>query len=107
LTVVGFRGISNFQPALSSGGSGMYPVTEKTPMSSELKRLVGELDVWLAVRGDLLDAPARDEFRASVDRLKQAVDLADAEAEDRLMNDAINLLASALSVLTNVMSLWK
>jgi hypothetical protein len=106
-TVVGFRGISNFQPALSSGGSGMCPVTEKAPMSSELKRLVDELDLWLAARGDLLDAPARDEFRASVERLKQAVEVAEVEAEDRLMIEAMNLLASALSVLTNVMALWK
>ena len=76
-------------------------------MSFELKRLVGELECWLAKRGDLLDAPARDEFEVSIKRLKQAVDEADAESENRLMQDAMNLMAAALSVLTNVMALWK
>ena len=76
-------------------------------MSFELKRLVGELEYWLAKRGDLLDAPARDEFKASLDRLKQAVDEADAESETRLLQDAMNLTAAALSVFTNVMALCK
>lgn len=76
-------------------------------MSIELKRLVGELESWLAKRGDLLDAPARDEFKASIESLKQAVDEADAESESRLLQDAMNLMAAALSVLTNVMALWK
>ena len=76
-------------------------------MSSDLKRLVGELGNLLATRGVLLDAPARDEFETWLDRLKKAVDEADAEAADRLRVDALDLFAALLSVLTNVMTLLK
>ena len=76
-------------------------------MSSDLKRLVGELETLLAERGVLLDAPARDEFEAWLDRLKRASDEADAEATDRLRVDALDLFAALLSVLTNVMTLLK
>lgn len=76
-------------------------------MSSDLKRLVDELGNLLATRGVLLDAPARDEFETWLDRLKKAVDEADAEAADRLRVDALDLFAALLSVLTNVMTLLK
>ena len=76
-------------------------------MSSDLKRLVDELGNLLATRGVLLDAPARDEFETWLDRLKKAVDEADAEAADRLRVDSLDLFAALLSVLTNVMTLLK
>lgn len=76
-------------------------------MSIELKKLVGELDTLFAKRCELLDAPARDELQASIDSLKKAVEHADAESNRRLMNDAMNLLAAVLSLVTNVMPLLK
>lgn len=76
-------------------------------MSSELKRLVGELEVVLAVRGDLLDAPTRDAFSTSIESLKRAIDEADAAEEGRLQVDALGLVAAVLSVITNVMTLLK
>lgn len=76
-------------------------------MSSDLKRLVDELEILLAERGVLLDAPARDEFEAWLGRLKGVADEADAAAADRLRVDALDLFAALLSVLTNVMTLFK
>lgn len=76
-------------------------------MSSELKRLVSELEVLLAERGDSLDAPAREAFSTQIESLKRAIDEADAEASRRLMVDAVDLMAAVLSVVTNVMTLLK
>lgn len=76
-------------------------------MSSELKRLVSELETLLAERGVLLDAPARDAFSTQIESLKRAIDEADAAASRRLMVDAMDLTAAVLSVVTNVMTLLK
>ena len=76
-------------------------------MSSELKRLVGELEILLAERGNLLDAPARDAFSTRIESLKRAIDEADAEATHRLTVDVFDLMAAVLSVVTNVMTLLK
>ena len=76
-------------------------------MSSELKKLVCELETMLAERGDLLDAPARDAFSTQIESLKRAIDEADAAASRRLMVDAMDLTAAVLSVVTNVMMLLK
>lgn len=75
--------------------------------SSDLKRLVRELEQLLAERGGLLDAPARLEFEERIERLKRAVDQEDATAHRRLAADALEILAALLSVITNMMSLLK
>ena len=76
-------------------------------MSSDLKKLVGELERVLAERGGSLDAPAWDAFQARIDGLKRAVDEADAAEMSRLTIDALNVLAALLSVITNVMTLLR
>ena len=76
-------------------------------MTSDLKRLVNELEILLIERGDLLDAPARDAFGTRIESLKRAIDEADAAAARRLKVDVLDLAASVLSVVTNVMALLK
>ncbi|KVR71552.1 hypothetical protein WK24_10765 [Burkholderia vietnamiensis] len=76
-------------------------------MSTNLKKLVGELESVLAQRGSSLDAPARDAFQAQIDSLKRAIDEADAAEASRLCYDALNVLAALLSVITNVMTLLR
>lgn len=76
-------------------------------MSSDLKKLVGELERVLAERGGSLDAPARDAFQAQIDGLMRAVDEADAAEMSQLRIDALNLLAVLLGVITNVMTLLR
>ncbi|WP_407971008.1 hypothetical protein ACJ51O_00340 [Burkholderia pyrrocinia] len=76
-------------------------------MSSDLKKLVRELENVLVERGDSLDAPARAAFQAQIGRLKRAADEAKAAEISRLTLDALNVLAALLSVVTNVMTLLK
>lgn len=76
-------------------------------MSSNLKKLVGELEKVLAERGDSLDAPAREAFQVQIDSLKRAVDEAKAAEIGRLTLDVLNVLATLLGVFTNVMTLLK
>ncbi|WP_322005869.1 hypothetical protein [Paraburkholderia tropica] len=76
-------------------------------MSSNLKKLVGELEKVLAERGDSLDAPAREAFQVQIDSLKRAVDEATAAEIGRLTLDVLNVLATLLGVVTNVMTLLK
>lgn len=76
-------------------------------MSRDLKKLVSELEVLLSERGGSFDAPARAAFESRIESLKQAIDLADATEARRLRVDALELLAALLSVVTNVMSLWR
>lgn len=74
-------------------------------MSTDLKMLVVELEKALIQRGGSLDAPARDDIQSQLDRLKKAIEVADAEESRRLRVDALQLLGSLLSAITNVMSL--
>lgn len=85
----------------------MCPVLEKVMTFSDMKRLVDELESQLDVRGGMLDAPARNEFRARLDDLKQAIDAAEAAEAQRIANDLIEFAAALLSVITNVMTLLK
>lgn len=50
--------------------------------SSDLKKFVVELDAWLDARGGLLDAPARDELKARLDRCLAAIEVAIDEEEN-------------------------
>ncbi|MEZ5587305.1 MAG: hypothetical protein R3E46_09575 [Sedimenticolaceae bacterium] len=76
-------------------------------MSSDLKKLVDELAVLLTERGGSLDAPARREFEAHIERLKTSIDGADAKKLAGLRKDALQTMASLLSVITNLMTLLK
>jgi hypothetical protein len=71
-------------------------------MSTNLKKLVVELDQLLVQRGDSLDAPTRDEFRSQIESLKRAIDEANAVEVTRLCYEALNVLAALLSIITNV-----
>ena len=76
-------------------------------MSSDLKKLVGELERVLAERGGSLDAPARGDFETQIESLKRAIDEADAAEMRRLSFDALNVAAALLSIITNVMTLLR
>ena len=74
--------------------------------SSDLKKLVVELDVWLDSRGGLLDAPARDELKARLERCAAAIEVAIEEEESaRIRAEVLRIGATLISVLTNVTSL--
>lgn len=85
---------------------GMCPDKEKQ-MSFDLKKLVEELESVLAQRGSSLDAPAREAVQARIDNLKRAVEEASAADDARLRVEALNALATLLSVVTNVMTLLR
>lgn len=75
--------------------------------SSDLKKLVVELDSWLDARGSLFDAPARDELKARLDRCLAAIEVAIEEEEKaRIRDELFQIGATLVSVITNVMSLF-
>ena len=74
-------------------------------MSSDLKKLVEELECLLIERGGSLDAPARREFEAHVGRLKESIESEDAKKLAEVRKDALQTMAALLSVVTNVMTL--
>lgn len=76
-------------------------------MSFDLKQLVEELENVLSQRGSSLDAPAREAIQARIDNLKRAVEEANAAEMWKLRIEALNALASLLSVATNVMTLLR
>lgn len=76
-------------------------------MSSDLKKLVAALEKVLHEQNGSLDAPAREAFQVKIDELKRGVDEADAAQTRQLSADALDVLASLLSVITNVMTLLK
>lgn len=84
----------------------MCPDKEKK-MSFDLKKLVEELESVLAQRGSSLDAPAREAVQARIDNLKRAVEEASAAEVVKLRVEALNALATLLSVVTNVMTLLR
>lgn len=75
--------------------------------SSDLKKLVVELDLWLDSRGGLLDAPARDELKARLDRCTKAIEVAiEDEERARIRAELLQIAATLVSLFTNVMSLF-
>ena len=76
-------------------------------MSSDLKKLVDELEEIFIQRGSSLDAPARKAFKEQIDNLKKAVNDANAAEKRRLTAEALKVLAALLSVVTNVMTFLK
>lgn len=80
---------------------------KENKMSFDLKKLVDELESVLAQRGSSLDAPAREAIQARIDNLKRAVEEANAADVAKLRVEALNALATLLSVVTNVMTLLR
>jgi len=76
-------------------------------MSTDLRKLVAELERVLAIRGSSLDAPAREAFQAQIDCLKRAIGEADVAEVGRLRLEALKVAATLLSIITNVMTLLK
>lgn len=74
-------------------------------MSSDLKKLVSEIETILAERCGSLDAPARGDFEMQLESLKRAIDAAEAAELRRLTFDALNVVAALLSIITNVTTL--
>ncbi len=72
-----------------------------------LKNLIQEFDELLDQHRGQLDTEVLASMKLAVDKLKQEVDLADAARTRQLASEALKLLASLLSVVTNVMTLWK
>ena len=72
-----------------------------------LKNLIQEFDELLNQHRGQLDTEVLASMKLAVDKLKQEVDLADAARTRQLASEALKLLASLLSVVTNVMTLWK
>jgi hypothetical protein len=106
-TVVGFRGISNSFRLSLSAARASCPDLENPMQSSDLKKLVVELDVWLDSRGGLLDAPARDELKARLDRCAAAIEVAIEEEEKaRIRAELYQIFATLIGVFTNLMSLF-
>ena len=103
--VMGFRGISNSYPALLSDGLGNVARFRRIQMSSDLKKLVDELEFLLGSRGGSLDAPAKREFEAQLDQIRKSIESDDAKKLLQVRKDILQTMASLLSVLTNVMNL--
>ena len=76
-------------------------------MSSDLKKLVEALEKVLHEQNSSLDAPAREAFQEQIDKLKRGVDEADEANARQLSADVLSVLGSLLSVVTNVMTLFK
>ena len=72
-----------------------------------LKNLVQELQQLLDQRHGQLNTEVSAAMQFKVDQLKQKIDEADAAQQRQLASEALRLLASLLSVVTNVMTLLK
>jgi hypothetical protein len=76
-------------------------------MSKDLKKLVQEMETILDKRDGLFDAPAKEELKTKIEDLKRKIDEASVAELIRLKLEALNVLATLLSAVTNVISLWK
>lgn len=72
-----------------------------------LKNLVHELQQLLDQHHGQLNTEVSAAMQFKVDQLKQKIDEADAAQQRQLASEALRLLASLLSVVTNVMTLLK
>lgn len=72
-----------------------------------LKNQLQEFDELLELHRGQLDTDVLVTMKLALDRMKQEVDLADAAQQRRIASEVLKLLASLLSVVTNVMTLWK
>lgn len=72
-----------------------------------LKNLVQELQQLLDQHHGQLSTEVLAAMQFKVDQLKQKIDEADAAQQRQLASEALRLLASLLSVVTNVLTLLK
>lgn len=72
-----------------------------------LKNQLQEFDELLELHRGQLDTDVLVTMKLALDRMKQEVDLADAAQQRQIASEVLKLLASLLSVVTNVMTLWK
>ena len=79
---------------------------EKYHMSN-LKNLMQELEQLLNQNHSRLDTEEFAAMQLKVDQLKHEIDKADSAKLQKLASEALRLLASLLSVVTNVMTLLK
>ncbi|UIN21976.1 hypothetical protein [Herbaspirillum frisingense] len=75
-------------------------------MNLHLRTLVAEMENTLR-RASSLDAHVRDEMLAQIEDLKRAINEANAEENRQLVTRGLSLLATLLSVITNVTTLLK
>jgi hypothetical protein len=75
-------------------------------MVSRLKTLVTEIEKTLERDGSL-DAQARNELLSQIEDLKREIDDAEAADAQQLLIKGLNLLATLLSLVTNVTTLLK
>lgn len=72
-----------------------------------LKNLIQELDELLDQAYGQLNTEVHVAMKLKVDQLKREIDTADAARKRQITSEALRLLASLLSVVTNVLTLLK
>lgn len=74
---------------------------------SKLKNQLQELDELLELTHGQLSTEVRAAMKLKIDELKRQIDQADAPRQGQIASEALQLLSSLLSVITNVMTLLK
>lgn len=72
-----------------------------------LKNLIQELDELLDQTNGQLNTEVHVAMKLKVDQLKREIDTADVARKRQITSEALRLLASLLSVVTNVLTLLK
>lgn len=70
-----------------------------------LKNQLQELEELLELNHGQLNTEVRAAMKQKIDLLKEQADQADAASRGRIASEAVRLLASLLSIVTNVMTL--
>ncbi|MCD9472967.1 hypothetical protein CJF26_20920 [Photobacterium phosphoreum] len=73
----------------------------------KLKNQLQELDELLDLTHSQLNTDVRAAMKLKIDELKRQVDQADVPRQGQIASEALQLLSSLLSVVTNVMTLLK
>ena len=73
----------------------------------DLKKIVNEIEAILLKQSSCIDARAREGLNSRIEDLKREIDEADAAELIRRNGEALEILATLLSLITNVMTLWK
>ncbi|AOZ00890.1 hypothetical protein BKK81_17775 [Cupriavidus sp. USMAHM13] len=71
------------------------------------KKQIQELDELFDLTCSQLNTEVRATMKDKIAQLKRQADRADAASRQQLASEALRLMASLLSVVTNVMTLWK
>lgn len=70
-----------------------------------LKKQIEELEELFDLTHSQLNTEVRAEMKKKIEMLKKQVDQADAASRGRIASEALRLMASLLSIITNVMKL--